>query len=153
MPDIKHLTDEELTKYHALFKKLSNRAIDQKIRTYDSKFAYHVVRLLNEVEMILSEGTLDLQRNREQLKSIRRGDWSEQDILDYFSKKELGLEELYQSSKLRYAPDEEAIKALLLNCLEHHYGSLDKCVVKVGVAESYLDEISTIVDKWRIAQK
>jgi len=120
---------------------------------YDTKFAYHVVRLLNEVEIILSEGTLDLQRNREQLKSIRRGDWSEQDILDYFNRKELGLEELYQSSKLRYAPDEEAIKALLLNCLEHHYGSLDKCVVKVGVAESYLDEISTIVDKWKIVQK
>jgi len=116
---------------------------------YDTKFAYHTVRLLNEIEMILSEGTLDLQRNREQLKSIRRGDWSEQAVLDYFSQKELSLEGLYQSSKLRHGPDEEAIKALLLNCLEHHYGSLDKCVVKVGVAESYLNEITAVVDRWR----
>ena len=43
---------------------------------YDVKFAYHVVRLMNEVEQILVEGDLDLQRNREQLKSIRRGEWT-----------------------------------------------------------------------------
>ena len=30
---------------------------------YDTKFAYHVVRLLTEVEMILMEQDIDLQRN------------------------------------------------------------------------------------------
>ena len=40
---------------------------------FDVKFAYHTVRLLNEAEQLLLEGDLDLQRNREQLKSIRRG--------------------------------------------------------------------------------
>ena len=42
---------------------------------YDVKYAYHVVRLLGEVEMILAEEDLDLQRDRERLKAIRRGDW------------------------------------------------------------------------------
>lgn len=32
---------------------------------YDLKFAYHVVRLLNEIEQILIEYDLDLERNRE----------------------------------------------------------------------------------------
>ena len=40
---------------------------------YDLKFAYHCVRLMNEVEQIMVEGDLDLQRNREQLKSIQIG--------------------------------------------------------------------------------
>src|SRR3954470_18936239 len=85
---------------------------------FDVKFAYHVVRLLNEVEQILTEGDLDLQRNREQLKSIRRGEWSEQQIRDYFTKKETELETLYNNSSLPYGPDENKIKQLLLHCLE-----------------------------------
>jgi len=95
---------------------------------YSTKFAYHVVRLLSEVEMILIEGDLDLTRNREQLKAIRRGEWSKEEIREYFNKKETFLEELYIKSDLRYKPDEKLIKQLLLNCLEHHYGSLEGCV-------------------------
>ncbi len=56
---------------------------------YNTKKAYHCVRLMSEVEMILEEGDLDLQRNREQLKSIRRGEWTEQEVIDYFSRKKL----------------------------------------------------------------
>jgi predicted nucleotidyltransferase len=115
---------------------------------YDVKFAYHVVRLLNEIEMILSEGDLDLMRNNEQLKSIRRGEWKEQEIRDYFTKKESELETLYQSSKLPWGPDEGPIKKLLLECLEHHYGSIGKCVVDVAAAEVALNEISEIIHKW-----
>jgi predicted nucleotidyltransferase len=95
---------------------------------YDVKFAYHVVRLLNEVEQLLTEGDLDLQRNREQLKSIRRGEWSENDVLDYFTRKEKELESAYTNSKLPHSPDEKRIKQLLLNCLEQHFGTLEGAV-------------------------
>jgi len=44
---------------------------------YETKFAYHVVRLLGEVEQILLEGDIDLQRDNDRLKAIRRGEWSE----------------------------------------------------------------------------
>lgn len=91
---------------------------------YDVKFAYHVVRLLCEVEQILVEGTIDLERNREQLKSIRKGEWSLTEIENYFKVKELSLEQTYASSTLRHSPDEEAIKKLLLNCLEMYYGKI-----------------------------
>ena len=43
---------------------------------YDVKFAYHVVRLLLEVEQILVAGDIDLECDREQLKAIRRGEWT-----------------------------------------------------------------------------
>lgn len=114
---------------------------------YDVKYAYHVVRLLDEVEQILTEGDIDLQRNREQLKSIRRGEWLQADILAYFERKEKDLETLYTSSKLPHSPDEGKIKQLLLDCLEMHYGSLAECVANVDAASQALKDIAAIIDR------
>lgn len=113
--------------------------------SYDVKFAYHLVRLLNEVEQILTEGDLDLERNCEQLKSIRRGEWKEQEIINYFTTKEKDLEKTYLESKLPYGPDEEKIKQLLMNCLEEHYGNLDKCVVNPNKYKIAIESISDII--------
>lgn len=93
---------------------------------YDVKFAYHIVRLMNEVEQIMSEGDLDLQRNREQLKAIRRGEWSEEQLLEYFSKKELALETVHSNCKLPEHPPEGKLRQLLMDCLEHHYGKISQ---------------------------
>jgi len=109
----------------------------------DLKYAYHLVRLLNEIEQILTEGDLDLRRNAEQLRSIRRGDWTQERVLDYFSSKERELETLYTESKLPWGPDEAAIKQLLLNCLEAHYGSLS--IQLPGAERQALEQISEIV--------
>ena len=73
---------------------------------YDMKFAYHVVRLLGEVEQILMEGDIDLQRNNEQLKAIRRGEWTEERLRQWFADKESHLERAYAESTLRATPDE-----------------------------------------------
>jgi hypothetical protein len=113
---------------------------------YDSKFAYHVVRLLNEAEQVLLEGDLDLQRNREQLKSIRRGEWTQQQILDYFEQKRVDLEGVRARSPLPPAPDQDAIRDLLLRCLEAHYGSLDRCIVVPGRAENLLRQIRELIE-------
>lgn len=97
---------------------------------YDTKFAYHVVRLIGEVEQILVEGDIDLQRDRELLKAIRRGEWTELRLRQWFADKEAQLERIYAESSLRATPDEAGIKALLLECLEDHYGSLGACIVE-----------------------
>ena len=47
----------------------------------------------------------------------------------WFADKEAELERIYTESTLRPTPDEDRIKALLLHCLEEHYGSLEACVV------------------------
>lgn len=116
---------------------------------YDTKFAYHIVRLLNEIEQILIEEDLDLERNNEQLKSIKRGEWSEQEIIEYFNKKEKELESLYTNSKLRHSPDEQKIKQLLLKCLEMYYGSLDKCIKIPGIKENLIKEMLEVIEKYR----
>lgn len=116
---------------------------------YDVKFAYHVVRLISEVEQILTEGDLDLQRNREQLKSIRRGEWTEQQIRDWFSQRERDLSTLYNESKLPHSPDEARIKRLLLECLEEHYGSLKDSVIQPDAATQALREVQAVLDRYR----
>lgn len=112
---------------------------------YDVKFAYHCVRLLNQGEQVLMEGDLDLQRSREQLKSIRRGEWKIEEIIDYFNRKEKEMEKLYIESNLPHSPDENAIKTLLLECLEEHYGTLENCIITEDKAVSALKKIRDIV--------
>jgi len=113
---------------------------------YDIKFAYHCIRLLNQAEQILLEHDLDLQKNNEQLKSIRRGEWTLEEIKEYFTMKERQLEELYSKSDLRHSPDEESIKNLLLSCLEEHYGSLDKAIERPDKYKDLIFQIKNLVE-------
>ena len=124
----------------------SKRALAREKHGMDTKFAYHTVRLLNEAEQLLLEGDLDLQRNREMLKSIRRGEWSLEQVLEYFEKKRLDLETARTKSPLPAAPDEGAIRALLLRCLEAHYGSLQGCVTVPGRAEDLLRRVKAMIE-------
>ena len=116
---------------------------------YDTKFAYHVVRLLGEVEQILLEGDIDLQRDAERLKAIRRGEWTEERLRQWAAEKEADLERAYAASRLPAAPDEPAIRALLLNCLEEHYGNLSGCVVQPDRAVVALRAMQSELDKVR----
>lgn len=116
---------------------------------FDVKFAYHVVRLLNEVEEILVEQHLTLDRNREQLKAIRRGEWTLEQVEDYFNKKEAELETAYTESKLQHSPNEEVIKNLLLSCLEEYYGNLENCVEIPNAEKEALREIDRTLEKVR----
>lgn len=115
---------------------------------YDVKFASHIIRLLNECEQILVEGDLDLLRSKEQLKSIRRGEWTREQIKEYFHRNEPRLEKLYDDSKLPYGPDESEIKKLLLQCLKYHYKNLGDCVVNQDESINDLKRISNITEKW-----
>lgn len=125
---LKNLTNENLMRYKNLFESLSKREVNIKRYGCDVKFLYHTVRLLDECEQILEECDLDLTRSREHLKAIRNGEYSLEQVVEYFDKKLISLEELYGTSKLRYSPDESFLKNLLMECLEIHYGSLEKMV-------------------------
>jgi hypothetical protein len=127
----------------------SKRAIIVEQFGYDVKFAYHVVRLLDEVEQILEKGDLDIRRNRAQLKAIRRGEVPEDDIHKWAAEKELYLERLYRESKLPHGPNETVIKRLLLECLEEHWGSIEGCVVTDDLPIVALREIADVIDRSR----
>lgn len=146
---LKDLTNEQLKHYYILYKNTGKRAVDTKIHGYDTKFLYHVVRLLSECEQILIEHDLDLRKNNEQLKAIRRGEWTLGQAKEYFENKEKQLEELYGKSTLQYKPEEDKIKKLLLECLEMHYGSLEKAVYVAPDIETDIKRVLDILNKYQ----
>jgi predicted nucleotidyltransferase len=120
---------------------------------YDVKFAYHVVRLLLEVEQILVARDIDLERDREQLKAIRRGEWTLPQLEQWAQDKEKALEALYHtsrhSSELPYEPDEALIKRHLVHCLEMHYGDLSAVVVEPDEALRLVRRIAELTKNYR----
>lgn len=153
--DVKEVYGYESPEYEKakkIYKQISQQGhISKRVETvvkygYDVKFAYHLVRLLLEIEQILTECDLDLERSREVLKSIRRGEWSVDKVENFFNEKETSLEKLYHSTTcLPYNPQEDEIKKVLIECLEAHFGSLDKPFFKrLKVKEDLKGVISTL---------
>lgn len=95
---------------------------------YDVKYGAHLVRLCLEVEQILIEGDLDLERHNELLKAIRRGEWTLDRLEAWFAERELSLNKLYTESKLRYSPDWPELTRVLMCCLEEKFGTLSKYI-------------------------
>lgn len=124
------------------------RQADIEKHGYDTKFAYHTVRLLGEVEQIMVEHDLDVQRNREQLKAIRRGEWTLQYLQEWFEAKEKHLEGVYAESSLRHSPDWEALRKLLLEALEAHYGSLSAVVQRDTSAQAILGDLRAVLERY-----
>jgi hypothetical protein len=153
MSPLQKLTDTELIELYKLKTEVENTANSRTPLVlqfgYDTKYVYHLVRLMGEVEQILREGDLDLQRDNERLKAIRRGEWTEERIKEYFAEQEKLLEQVYIDSKLPYSPNdvEPKLKNLLLNCLEEHYGSLEGCVVQPDIAVQALRDIRAVIDR------
>lgn len=115
---------------------------------FDVKFAYHIVRLCDECQQILETHDLNLQRAKEQMKAVRKGEWTEDEVLKWFSDQEIYLEELYHKSTLPYGPDESKIKELLLKCLEEYFGSLDKCIVNPEKEKVLLQQIAELTKEY-----
>lgn len=116
---------------------------------FDVKYAYNLVRLLYECEQLLMFGDMDLRRDREHLKAIRRGDVKVADIRMWASDKEKQLEKLYLESQLPDRPAETAIRNLLMNCLEEHYGNLKGVVARPDAAHQTLADIAALVDRYQ----
>jgi hypothetical protein len=111
------------------------------------KFAYHLVRLLNECEQILTTHDLDLMLNNRQLIDIRNGNWSLEDVENYFKRGEERLEKLYHSSTLPHSPDIVIIKQLLVDCLEEYYGTVGAAYSQSCCSCSIIRELESLVIK------
>jgi predicted nucleotidyltransferase len=111
---------------------------------YDSKYGSHVCRLMLEIEQILSEGDLDLERNSKFLIGIREGMLSLDELNKWFEEKNRSLETIFANSKLREAPD-PAIKNLLLDCMEAWWGDLSLVVASEDKYVRMVQQIRKIV--------
>lgn len=137
-----------------LFKKIdqsgnrSKRLPSIKKYGYDVKFAYNVVRLLEECQMILDEGDLDLTRNAPILKSIRAGEWEIERVQNYFEEKRKVLEVAFTNSKLPMRPRKDEIQKVLVDCIRMHYGSesVQSFTDTIGTKMA-LNEVHELLDK------
>jgi hypothetical protein len=142
------LSLRDVLKSSGMANRTGKRSQDIQQYGYDTKWAYHIVRLLLQCEQILVEHDLDIERNSEILKSIRRGEWTLEQIDEWFNNKEKSLETLYANSTLQDKPDEESLKRLLLQSLEMHYGTLTSTVVLTNNRDTLLAELESLVKKY-----
>lgn len=150
---LQNLTDADLNLLYDSIKK-SKGQVSTRITTnykngadYDTKFAYHILRLAVECEQILEKHDLDIECNGPLLRSIRNGEWTLEQIYDWFNMKEKHLEELYNKSTLQHSPDENKIKQLLLQCIEMHYGTISDAI-SIDVNQNIINDIQTIINKY-----
>lgn len=119
---------------------------------YDVKMAYHLLRLLDEIEQIVVLNDIDLQRSRETCIQMRNGEWGSFDRLEkYFNTKIEDVESLLLKSKLPMQPRVEELHQLLANCIEQYYGSMDKIkgteYISAKDIKEQLDRIEQVVTR------
>jgi len=113
----------EYNKYYE-WKKNRNakRAEDEAKLTFDSKHAYHLIRLLRMSEEILTTGKVIVKRpDAEELLSIRNGEWSYDELLEEANKIESKMNKLYEESTLPNKPDIKKIDDLCQSLIEQYF--------------------------------
>ena len=90
---------------------------------YDTKHAGHIVRLMRMCREILESGDVIVKRpDCEEIKSIRRGSWTFEQLIEWIDKQELEMEALYKASQLKKSPDIDMIDKLLVKVVERAHG-------------------------------
>lgn len=114
---------------------------------YDLKFALHVFRLLDEIEQLLRFQDIDLMRNKEELKRIRDGMYTLDEVEKMANERVEHLEKLYHETDLPDEPRKKEIKQLLFRCLEEHFGSMS-VVEKNHDMEELKKEMYQVLSKY-----
>ena len=87
---------------------------------YDTKHAYHLVRLIRMCREVLTTGKVIVKRpDREELLSIRNGAWSYEKLIEFAEKEDKALNELYNTTNiLPKVPNKEKLDQLCLELVE-----------------------------------
>lgn len=87
---------------------------------YDTKHAYHLVRLIRMCREVLTTGKVIVKRpDREELLAIRNGAWTYEQLIEFAEKEDQALNELYLTSKvLPKTPDKAALDKLCIRLVE-----------------------------------
>lgn len=87
---------------------------------YDTKHAYHLVRLIRMCREVLTTGKVIVKRpDREELLTIRNGAWSYEKLIEFAESEEQALNILYASSNaLPKIPDKDKIDKLAIELVE-----------------------------------
>lgn len=97
----------------------SRAALEEKFG-YDTKHAYHLVRLIRMCREVLTTGKVIVKRpDREELLAIRNGAWTYDQLIEFAETEEKELKIVYDTSNvLPKVPDKEKIDALCIQLIE-----------------------------------
>lgn len=99
---------------------------------YDTKYASHLIRLLDEGLQLLVEGHLTLPLTQNNLiRDIKLGKYKLDKVLKMADDKEKLVEQAYINSKLQHTPDLKAISDLQIVLLKEYWGWSSPLVVAV----------------------
>lgn len=92
---------------------------------YDIKQSYHPLRLLDQINQLLDEGTIDLMRNKDECKIMRDGKWGSWDKFYNHIHDQLRLieEKALKQNAISPKPRLGELKQLLADCIEEWYGN------------------------------
>jgi hypothetical protein len=119
MKRIEDLTNDELMMYF-------------NHKTFDTKMASQILRLLDQLNQIINNGTIDLMNNKEEAKSMREGTWG---TWNEFEKYVLDMIKILEKKSMTQKvipskPIMVKLKKLLADCIEEWYGSESKMQVQ-----------------------
>ncbi|MCC7030057.1 MAG: nucleotidyltransferase domain-containing protein [Chitinophagaceae bacterium] len=91
-------------------------------KNYDAKNMMHTIRLLQVAEEILRDGKLTVRRsNREELLSIKRGEWDYEVLLTMADKLTQRINDHYEACELQLFPDAEKAIATVVKMRQELY--------------------------------
>jgi predicted nucleotidyltransferase len=150
------LSKSELYEYHNLLAQFgfySTKRMERvRKKGMDTKFAYHIIRLVGEIEQIMREGdlTLDRKDRREHMKAVRNGEWSFEQIADWFDAREKELQTLYNNCKvIPYSPRYDEIHGLLRRCLEMKFGDLSKSIGNTKSIDLLISKMEGVISEFK----
>lgn len=113
----------------------SARAALEEKYGYDTKHAYHLVRLIRMCREVLETGKVIVKRpDREELLAIRNGAWSYDTLIEFAETEEKSLNELYNTSNtLPKSPDKSKIDALCIKLIEKSLSKYSWYNIKKGL--------------------
>jgi hypothetical protein len=92
---------------------------------YDVKMGYHVLRLIDEIEQLLTGQEIDLMHNREENKLMKNGNWGDLDRFERVTRDRLDhAEDLARKSTLPTLPLRDSLHKLLADIIEDYYGDV-----------------------------
>jgi predicted nucleotidyltransferase len=88
---------------------------------YDTKHAMHLIRLMRMCVEVFEKNELNVYRpDREELKEIRNGAWSYEQVVEFANDSEKKLDELYKTSTLPKVPDYNFFDDMCCNLVEEY---------------------------------
>ncbi len=96
------------------------RAVLEEKFGYDTKHAYHLVRLIRMCREILTTGKVLVKRpDREELLAIRNGAWTYDQLIEFADREDKALNELYNTTNvLPKVPDKAKLDQLCIKLVE-----------------------------------